>query len=142
MEPAGGDGGDRKRLLSASGLDSSADAGDPPAKAHRSAGPKKAFLMNSETNLSASVGESSVRILAGPPSRVSLRVPEQQPAEASEDQRTQQYQARAMSLRLQELKREVSTTEAKLKTAEERQREQDQTLATVNACWKQVRPRG
>lgn len=60
MEP--GDGGDRKRPLTASGLDSSADAGDnPPSKAHRSAGPKKAFLMNSETNLSTSVGESSVR---------------------------------------------------------------------------------
>lgn len=44
-----------------------------------------------------------------------------------------------MSLRLQELKREVTSTEAKLKATEEKQREQDQTLATVNACWKQVR---
>lgn len=45
-----------------------------------------------------------------------------------------------MSLRLQELKREVSATEAKLKTVEGKQQEQDQILATVNACWKQVEP--
>lgn len=143
MEPSDGE---RKRGLSASGLDSSAEPTDnPPAKQHRSAGPKKAFLMSTnDSNLSTSMGDS-VRSSTNPFPILSLVAANtnaklslfQQP-ESTEEQRTQQYQQRAMSLRLQELKREVSTTEAKLKLTEEKQQEQDRTLATINTCWKQV----
>ncbi len=125
---------ERKRSLGASSLGSSVEAGEPPSKQARTASRRPADAKHLATSSGDLRSVRSGQFVSHPRSPCS----EQQ--SAPDDEPTQQYKLRAMSLRFQELKRQLSSYEEKLKVGEEKQHLHDATISTVMGCWDQVGP--